>query len=398
MSLYGGMIYAGCFAATLSTALTNLLSVPRLVQALGVDKIYPGVIFFSKGYGKSNEPYRGYALTFMVSLIFLLIADLNAVAPLISNFYLAAYALINLCTFHAAFVKPLGWRPSFKFYNAWLSLFGFVLCVAIMFMLSWISSLITFTIIFLLYLLVSYRKPDVNWGSSTQEQTYKTALAATHRMQRVNDHIKNYHPQVLVLSGNPATRPPLIDLGNLITKNHSLLVVGDVVRQKLSYRARNELINEAQKWLEARKVKAFYNVVDNIEFESGVRALIQSSGLGKLSPNIVLMGYKNDWRCCSSQEILTYFNTIHNAFESRVAVAILSLPNGTDFSEYFPEYNKISAPVSHVQSRVNFQLGQSQDDLTIKPKQLIHNDSNLNLEGMNSSYNNTISNQFSKTF
>jgi solute carrier family 12 (sodium/potassium/chloride transporter), member 2 len=398
MSLYGGMIYAGCFAATLSTALTNLLSVPRLVQALGVDKIYPGVIFFSKGYGKSNGPYRGYALTFMVSLIFLLIADLNAVAPLISNFYLAAYALINLCTFHAAFVKPLGWRPSFKFYNAWLSLFGFVLCVAIMFMLSWISSLITFTIIFLLYLLVSYRKPDVNWGSSTQEQTYKTALAATHRMQRVNDHIKNYHPQVLVLSGNPATRPPLIDLGNLITKNHSLLVVGDVVRQKLSYRARNELINEAQKWLEARKVKAFYNVVDNIEFESGVRALIQSSGLGKLSPNIVLMGYKNDWRCCSSQEILTYFNTIHNAFESRVAVAILSLPNGTDFSEYFPEYNKISAPVSHVQSRVNFQLGQSQDDLTIKPKQLIHNDSNLNLEGMNSSYNNTISNQFSKTF
>jgi solute carrier family 12 sodium/potassium/chloride transporter 2 len=114
MSVSSSLIYAGCFAATLSTALTNLLSVPRLLQALGVDRIYPGLIFFSKGYGKANEPYRGYVLTFLISLVFLLIADLNAVAPLISNFYLAAYALINFCTFHAAFVKPLGWRPTFR--------------------------------------------------------------------------------------------------------------------------------------------------------------------------------------------------------------------------------------------------------------------------------------------
>lgn len=114
MSVWGGLIYAGCFAATLSTALTNLLSVPRLVQALGIDRIYPGLIFFSKGYGKHGEPYRGYVLTFFVSLIFLLIADLNAIAPLISTFYLASYALINFCAFHATFIKPLGWRPTFR--------------------------------------------------------------------------------------------------------------------------------------------------------------------------------------------------------------------------------------------------------------------------------------------
>lgn len=114
MSVWPWLIYAGCFAATLSTALTNLLSVPRLIQALGVDQIYPGFIFFAKPYGKVGEPYRGYILTFIVSVAFLLIADLNAVAPLITNFYLAAYAFVNFCTFHAAFVQPLGWRPSFK--------------------------------------------------------------------------------------------------------------------------------------------------------------------------------------------------------------------------------------------------------------------------------------------
>ena len=76
ISMWGPLIYAGCFAATLSTALTNLLSVPRLIQALGIDQIYPGLIFFSKGYGKANEPYRGYVLTFFVSTAFVLIGNI----------------------------------------------------------------------------------------------------------------------------------------------------------------------------------------------------------------------------------------------------------------------------------------------------------------------------------
>lgn len=77
MSSFRLLIYAGCFAATLSTALTNLLSVPRLIQALGIDHVYPGLIFFSKGYGKSGEPYRGYVLTFFISSSFVIIGQLK---------------------------------------------------------------------------------------------------------------------------------------------------------------------------------------------------------------------------------------------------------------------------------------------------------------------------------
>lgn len=77
MSAWSPLIYAGCWAATLSTALTNLLSVPRLIQALGIDRIYPGLIFFSKPYGKNGEPYRGYVLTLIVSCLFLLIGKCN---------------------------------------------------------------------------------------------------------------------------------------------------------------------------------------------------------------------------------------------------------------------------------------------------------------------------------
>lgn len=92
---------------------------------------------------------------------------------------------------------------SLQYYNKWLSLFGFVVCVVIMFLLSWQASLITVLIVFALYLLVLYRKPDVNWGSSAQEQAYKNVIATAHRFQETGEHVKNYHPQILVLAGNP---------------------------------------------------------------------------------------------------------------------------------------------------------------------------------------------------
>ncbi|CAH2267293.1 jg14760 [Pararge aegeria aegeria] len=331
MSAWGPFIYAGCWAATLSTALTNLLSVPRLIQALGRDRIYPGLIFFSKPYGRHGEPYRGYVLTFFVSLIFLLIAELNTIAPLISNFYLASYALINYCTFHAALVRPLGWRPTFRFYNVWLSLAGFLICVAIMLLISWQTSLVTFAIFFTLYLIVHYRKPDVNWGSSTQAQTYKTALSSAHNLARTGEHVKNYWPQLLVLAGKPQDRPALVDLGNLITKSGSLMVVGDISQQKLTYKERAHRRRLGDEWLHCRKVRAFCTGVNGFSFENGARALMQATGVGRLAPNVLLMGYKADWATAPSADLESYFNVLHTAFETRLAVAIVRVAGGLDY-------------------------------------------------------------------
>jgi solute carrier family 12 sodium/potassium/chloride transporter 2 len=73
VSYWGPLIYAGCFAATLSSALASLVSAPKVFQALCNDRLYPGLHFFGKGYGKNNEPVRGYVLTFFVALAFILI-------------------------------------------------------------------------------------------------------------------------------------------------------------------------------------------------------------------------------------------------------------------------------------------------------------------------------------
>lgn len=71
VSYFGPFIYAGCFAATLSSALASLVSAPRVFQALCQDELYPGISWFSGDNGK--EPIRGYILTYFIATGFILI-------------------------------------------------------------------------------------------------------------------------------------------------------------------------------------------------------------------------------------------------------------------------------------------------------------------------------------
>lgn len=58
-------------------------------------------------------------------------------------------------------------------------------------------------------------------------------------------------------------------------------------------------------------VKGFYALIDGEDFEAGTRALMQATGIGKLKPNIILMGYKSDWQTCERKELVQYFNVMH---------------------------------------------------------------------------------------
>ena len=47
---------------------------------------------------------------FAISLVCVLIGDLDIVSTLLSNFFVAAYALINFSVFHASITSSPGWR------------------------------------------------------------------------------------------------------------------------------------------------------------------------------------------------------------------------------------------------------------------------------------------------
>uniref|UniRef100_A0A671X729 Solute carrier family 12 member 2 n=1 Tax=Sparus aurata TaxID=8175 RepID=A0A671X729_SPAAU len=334
VSGFGPIISAGIFSATLSSALASLVSAPKVFQALCKDNIYPGLSMFAKGYGKNNEPLKGYILTFVIALAFILIAELNIIAPIISNFFLASYALINFSVFHASLANSPGWRPSFKYYNMWISLAGAILCCVVMFVINWWAALLTNVIVLGLFIYVSYKKPDVNWGSSTQALTYHQALTHTLHLSGVEDHIKNFRPQCLVMTGYPNSRPAIIDLVHTFTKNVGLMICGHI---RTGYRRPNfkELATDQaryQRWLLKNECKAFYTPVFAEDMRQGTQYLLQAAGLGRLKPNTLVLGFKNDWRDGDMMNVETYISMIHDAFDSQFGAVILRLKEGLDVS------------------------------------------------------------------
>ncbi|XP_055030947.2 solute carrier family 12 member 1 [Misgurnus anguillicaudatus] len=334
VSGFGPLITAGTFSATLSSALASLVSAPKVFQALCKDNIYKALKFFAKGHGKNNEPIRGYVLTFLIAVAFILIAELNTIAPIISNFFLASYALINFSCFHASYAKSPGWRPAYKYYNMWLSLFGAVLCCAVMFVINWWAALLTYGIEFFLYIYVTVKKPDVNWGSSTQAVTFVNAVDNALTLLGVDDHIKNFRPQCLVLTGSPRTRPALLDVAHSFTKNYGLCLTCEVF---LGPRDNNlseisAAVQKNQLWLNQQKRKAFYTAVVRENLRDGAETLMQASGLGRMKPNTVMLGFKQNWRTADRQEVQSYVGILHDAFDFEQGIVILRISQGLDIS------------------------------------------------------------------
>ncbi|XP_035666236.1 solute carrier family 12 member 1-like isoform X4 [Branchiostoma floridae] len=333
VSGFGPIVTAGIFAATLSSALASLVSAPKVFQAVCKDKLFPGIHIFAKGVGQSDEPRRGYLLAFVIAVGFILIAELNAIAPLISNFFLMAYALINYACFASSLARSPGWRPSFKYYNMWVALVGSLVCLAIMFVINWYMALITLGVICAIYVYLNYQKPDVNWGSSAQAQMYTDALKATLKLGSVGDHIKTYRPQLLVLTGAPHHRPPLVDLGSHITKDVGLMICGQVIQGELTQANIRKCTSQKEnKWMQKRKVKGFTSVVCSPNLRTGVQSMLQLTGMGKMRPNSILMGYKHNWRSCTYEEIDDYVGVIHDAFDMNYGVCVLRMKGGLDIS------------------------------------------------------------------
>ncbi|NXH38895.1 S12A3 protein, partial [Dicaeum eximium] len=371
VSGFGPLITAGIFGATLSSALACLVSAPKVFQCLCKDQLYPLIGFFGKGYGRNSEPIRGYMLTYVIAIGFILIAELNAIAPIISNFFLCSYALINFSCFHASITNSPGWRPSFQYYSKWAALFGAAVSVVIMFLLTWWAALIAFGVVVFLLGYVLYKKPDVNWGSSMQASSYNMALNYSVGLSEVDEHIKNYRQgqltACLVLTGPPNFRPALVDFVGTFTKNLSLMLCGNVLigPQKQKMPESRLMADGHTKWLVKRKIKAFYTDVVAEDLRSGVQMLIQAAGLGKMRPNILVLGFKRNWRTASPQSLEDYVGILHDAFDFKYGVCLMRMKEGLNVSRVLQTHVDPTALAREQQASTIFQSQQGKKTIDI---------------------------------
>ena len=96
---------------------------------------------------------------------------------------------------------------------------------------------------------------QVNWGSSAQAYTYIRALRFSYRLNTVEDHVKNYRPQCLVMTGPPSSRPNLTYIVSQMTRNVGLMVCGQVNIGPFVRTAGYE-----NDWLKERKIRAFHTI------------------------------------------------------------------------------------------------------------------------------------------
>lgn len=55
---------------------------------------------------------------------------------------------------------------------------------------------------------------------------------------------------------------------------------------------------------------------------------MSAAGIGKLSPNIIMLGFMHSWKERTITDMCSYYNIIHDAFTYNYGVVILHAPQG----------------------------------------------------------------------
>ena len=94
--------------------------------------------------------------------------------------------------FMKSWTKVPGWRPSFKYYNKYLSLGGSIFAIVLMFILDSVSAGIAFGLALIFGVAIVLIKPDVNWGGAFKSIKYKRALRSMLALNKIRGVAKNY--------------------------------------------------------------------------------------------------------------------------------------------------------------------------------------------------------------
>ncbi len=323
ISIWSPIVYAGILSATLGSALAQVIGAPRVLMALSRDEIFPFLKPFSKGYGPNDEPIPGYFVTLCIVVFAIAIGDLNSVSPYITQFFLASYALVNYACFAQAFSRSPGWRPTFKYFNMWVAAAGALMCFASMVMIDLISAGITIVICFALYKYVDVKRPCVNWGAAGEAFQYVTAVGAMWRLEKSLGHVKNFRPNYLVLVRNIDNAQHLVRFTTHLNGGRGGVIVGHVIIGNFE-----EKVNEHRETCKKSRllveegIQAFSDVTVAPTLLHGAQSLMMVSGMGKLRPNTLVLGYLRNWQNRGDMVLEEYVGIVRAAFGSGLSVCI----------------------------------------------------------------------------
>eukprot|EP00258_Populus_trichocarpa_P014805 XP_006369978.2 cation-chloride cotransporter 1 [Populus trichocarpa] len=346
---FPAIIYIGIILSTLGAALQSLTGAPRLLAAIANDDILPILNYFKVADG--HEPHIATLFTAFLCVGCVVIGNLDLVTPTVTMFLLLCYMGVNLSCFLLDLLDAPSWRPRWKFHHWSLSLLGALLCIVIMFLISWSFTVVSLALASLIYYYVSIKGKAGDWGDGFKSAYFQLALRSLRSLGANQVHPKNWYPIPLVfcrpwgkLPENVPCHPKLADFANCMKKKGRGMSIfvsildGDYHEHAEDAKA---ACKQLSTYIDYKRCEGVAEIVVAPNMSEGFRGIVQTMGLGNLKPNIVVMRYPEIWRRENLKEIpATFVGIINDCVVANKAVVIVK---GLDEwpNEYQMQYGTI---------------------------------------------------------
>mmetsp|Transcript_54345 Transcript_54345/g.101904 ORF Transcript_54345/g.101904 Transcript_54345/m.101904 type:complete len:1094 (-) Transcript_54345:9-3290(-) len=307
------VVIYGVMASTIGAGLTSLVSGTRLLSAIAADRTLPILSVFAVRPGK--EPRLALLASGILCACAIAIGELNAVAPVLTMFFLMCYTCVNMsCTILEAVNDP-NWRPRFRYHHWSISLLGAILCLWMMFAMSPLFAGIAMIFCSIIFLYASHNSHQVKWGDGWQGMKFQLARNILTKMD-LTMHTKNWRPQLLVITQASIAEketgdheeviqlehPALLDMASQLKGGRGITIFGGICSTQgsdvfgdgglfLAQDQREKVLTGQEtmtRLLQAHHIEGFGRMVYVEDFSAGLLSLVQIAGLGAFQPNTLL--------------------------------------------------------------------------------------------------------------
>lgn len=293
-SIIPALIMVGIWAATLSSTLTFIMTAPRTLQALSDDRVVPRFLSFTLG-SKLNEPRMGIIITFIIAGIFLLQGTLNTIATTITMFFLITYGVTNLASGLEGLIKNPSYRPSFRI-PWWVSFIGVVAIFFVMSLINMVATIVSFSLIVLLYLFLKKRALTQTWGDLRNGIWLSLIRFSLFKINSKEIYSTNWRPNVMVFTGNPKTRLYLTKFAAWLGRGNGIITLFNLIKGEIKEQIKEREKNwySLKQFVEREKLNVFFEVEIVKEPLKEIETIVQAHGLGGLASNLALFGWPFD--------------------------------------------------------------------------------------------------------
>jgi amino acid transporter len=297
VALVGPLIDLGVIAATLSSAMASFLGAPRILQSLAADRVFPVLGVFARGHGPANNPRRGVLFSLAIAITTIGLGSLNAIAPVVSMFFLISYGLLNYATYYEAQAASPSFRPRFRFFDKRLSLLGALGCLGVMVAINPVAGIGAVAVLVAIHQYLRRSERPERWADASRSHYFQRAKESIRSMTAEADHARNWRPQVLAFSADPLRRERLLRFATWLEGRSGLtaavrIMVGDGAIARLEREKAQRALDQQ---MDRLGLDVHCRVVLAPDTMEALPVIVQSFGLGPLRANTVLFGWPEEF-------------------------------------------------------------------------------------------------------